>query len=216
MKKNAALIAGRESPDYNFLKRVLWDRFDIYAADHGADVCQQLHLEPLALIGDFDSLRDTSLLEGKKPLVIRLPVEKDISDLFYALEYIRSVDSYETITLFNADGGRTDHFYFNLRAVERFGPQVRMATSHGLVSLLNPGETLRLPVPKETLFSLLPLERSYGVTIKDARYPLNSVILEPDTLSLSNVSGEKTEISYTEGRILLFISGFPEDFPVKG
>ena len=190
--------------------------FDLYAADHGADICNTLNLDPLALIGDFDSLRDASLADKSEAPVIRLPVEKDISDLYFALEYIRSNVSYEEIILFNADGGRSDHFYFNLRAVERYGPQVRMATSHGLLSLLVPGETVSLSVKKGTIFSLLPLERSHGVSIRGARYPLDKVTLEPDTLSLSNISGEKTEITYREGRILLFTAGFPEDFPVKG
>lgn len=214
-KREAALIAGHEKPDYPFLARILWERFDLFAADHGADVCQQLHLSPLALIGDFDSLRDISLIEGGSASVMRLPAEKDISDLFYALDYIRSRDQYDNIVLFNADGGRPDHYYFNLRAVEHFGPEVTMATSHGLLSLLIPGQTITLDAPQGTLFSLLPLERSSDVSITDARYPLDKVILEPDTLSLSNVSGKRTRISYSEGRILLFRAGFPEDFPIK-
>lgn len=214
-RRRAALIAGHENPDYPFLKRILWERFDLFAADHGADVCQRLHLAPLAFIGDFDSLRDDSLIEESLAPVIRLPAEKDISDLFFAVDYIRSHAPYDDILLFNADGGRPDHFYFNLRAVERFGPQVSMATPHGLLSLLIPKKTMRLDAPRGTLFSLLPLERSYDVTITDARYPLDKVILEPDTLSLSNVSGKKTEIFYSEGRILLFRAGFPEDFPIE-
>ena len=214
-KRRAALIAGHESPDYPFLNRVIWERFDLYAADHGADVCHKLHLAPLALIGDFDSLRDSSLLEKGRVPVLRLPAEKDISDLYYALDYIRSSASYETITLFNADSGRPDHFYFNLRAVDHFGPQVSMATTHGILSLLTPGKKEKLAVPKGTLFSLLPLERSFNVMITGARYPLDKVTLDPDTLSLSNVSGEKTEIFYSKGRILLFMAGFPEDFPIE-
>jgi thiamine pyrophosphokinase len=212
IKENAAVIGGNAQADIDFLGRINWGLFDVFAVDHGADICRALDITPQALIGDFDSLQERTLLTDDSRTVIRLPVDKDISDLYYACRHLEKKQLYQNIYLFNADSGRPDHFYFNLRAVDLFGPHVRLISRHGTVSKLLPGKACSLPLKKGCLFSLLPLERSEGVSISGARYPLDNATLIADTHSLSNISEGETVVYFSKGRMLLFTGDLPDHF----
>ncbi len=91
------------------------------AADGGYTVATTLGLNCVAIIGDMDSIEDTSVLRSKSLYIGRYPVEKNASDATLALAYAH--ENYgNRIALVGGSGGRIDHF---LGLVQCFDARLR-------------------------------------------------------------------------------------------
>lgn len=93
----------------------------VIAADSGLEACldyknyysELYDFTPSKLVGDFDSLKDKSLLEGYAGLVEEFPCDKDFTDtelaVSRAFEYASEQQVVPFVTLIGGDGGRLDH-----------------------------------------------------------------------------------------------------------
>ena len=176
----------------------------LIAADGGYEACRAAGLVPHMLIGDMDSLDGVPSL----PSVKRLPVRKDVTDLFAAI--LEGMErGYRTFHLYGACGGRPDHTYANYQ-------HLYYLAKNGARGILFDGafrvtciadDSFTLPIPRERTFSVFAIgERARGVSISGAEYPLQSETLDPHfPLGVSNkTENDHATVSCDDGALLIF------------
>ena len=209
----------------------------IIAADGGLSSLQQAGLRPDIIIGDFDSLGfvpdagsfavfdDTSddasdEIPGKKqvtatPAVIKLPVEKDDTDMAAACA-LAWEQGCRTLRIYGGSGNRPDHFLANLQLAAHYsqkGGDVRLVTPAFTVYALTDGQ-LTLHAEPGTTFSVFShLDTAEGVSITGgAKYPAEQITLSNTrTLGVSNLmTGSEACISVKKGTLLVFLYHSPD------
>lgn len=205
MKPDIVLLCGAPDPDYSFLSSYDYLNVSIIAVDSGLEICKKLHLLPELLVGDFDSVTQETLAEFAGVPRMKFSSRKNTSDTELAIdEAIRYAPN--SITLLNASGARHDHFLFNVHLLFKYPWKASIIDVYGSLTALAPQVEYTPELPDKKTFSLIPMEYSTGLTIKGAEYPLDTISISSESLTLSNVSLGNTEISYTSGKLLLFIS----------
>ena len=175
----------------------------LIAADGGFAICDRCGIRVDALIGDFDSLD----FVPDHPNVIRLPQEKDDTDLHYAVK--KGLEKgYRTFEIYGASGGREGHTMANYQTLVYLAHQ----RACGILRSMNvqvtaiENDTLRLPAYKSGFVSIFCMgERAEGVTLKGLKYPLNEAVVVNDTpIGVSNeFIGETAEITVKDGTLLV-------------
>lgn len=188
----------------------------VIAVDGGLGYCGVLGLEPDLLVGDFDSVTEeealaVQALEEQIPdRILRLPVEKDDTDMLAALkEGLQR--GYQDFRIYAGCGGRFDHTLANIQCL-------LYLKNRGAVGYLVDGSGMMLVIKDEavhfkkglegylSLFSLV--EESRGVNISGMKYELeNAVITNDFPIGISNefVDAEST-ISVEDGTLVCMIS----------
>ena len=153
--------------------------------------------------GDFDSL--TVPVNAKK--VYRYKKEKDETDLELAVEQMIKRDEIDEIIIYNATGGRLDHFLCNLKLLERYVDyNIAIIDEQNKISCLTTG-IYNIAKSNYQYFSLIPCVNS-NVTIKNALYEItNKDVLRTDTYTVSNefIDGE-VFITVNQGMLYLIES----------
>lgn len=114
---------GEPMPKEKLLK--LAQNKSVMVLDGAINTALDLGLQPLTVIGDFDSIN----IDFKETLseisTIRLIEDKDqnSSDLQKGLNYLKKLNP-KSVTLVNATGLRMDHTLYNLRLLKRFHSQI--------------------------------------------------------------------------------------------
>lgn len=153
------------------------------AVDNGLSCLLNQNIEPLLLVGDFDSLEDQSLVA--KYQAIALPPVKDDTDLHVALQKAIAL-GYSTIYLYGVTGGRLDHFLSVLNLLYKYSNyNIIIKDDQNLIYYGNDCYNT-LEDPNYKYFSLFSFEDNL-VTVKNAKYPLVDYQLTiGDTLCVSN------------------------------
>ncbi len=174
----------------------------IIAADKGAEILIAHGIAPHITVGDFDS---SSVIPEKD--VIRLPVEKDVTDTHAAVEIALERDCDE-IHIYGGMGGRVDHTFANyslLSSLSEKGIRAYLFGEGYRITALFNGKITLSGKSGETLSVFSWSEESKGVTLRGVKYPLeNSVLHKNFALGVSNsFSEEKAEISVKDGILLI-------------
>lgn len=176
----------------------------IIAADGGWRWCEQAGLTPDLLLGDFDSLEQVPAF----PHVLRVPVEKDDTDMMLAIkEGLRRGE--RTFHLYGGLGGkRSDHTIANLQSL-------LYLVSHGAHGWLYgddevytaiADESVTFPAREEGILSVFCFGAdASGVTIRGAQYEVEDVTLHADfPLGVSNhFLGAPVTVSVRHGSLLI-------------
>jgi thiamine pyrophosphokinase len=109
------IFANGELPDLEAARKLLAPDDLVLCADGGSRHTRALGLTPDALIGDLDSITeaDLSRIADSKTAVVRMPRDKDETDLELALNYALERDP-AFIVIVGALGGRLDHTLGNI------------------------------------------------------------------------------------------------------
>lgn len=196
----AILVAS--SPNNSFEKLYLPKSYDlIVGVDGGCSKITKYQVD--IAFGDFDSL--TVPVNAKK--VYRYKKEKDETDLELAVEQIIKMDDIDEIIIYNATGGRLDHFLCNLKLLERYVDyNIAIIDEQNKISCLTTG-IYNIAKSNYQYFSLIPCVGS-NVTIKNALYEItNKDVLRTDTYTVSNefIDGE-VFITVNQGMLYLIES----------
>lgn len=175
----------------------------LIAADGGFAICDRCGIRVDMVIGDFDSL-------GYVPDhsdIIRMPQEKDDTDLHYAVK--KGLEKgYRTFEIYGATGGREGHTMANYQTL------VYLAHQHacGILRSVNvqvtaiENDTLRLPAYQSGMVSVFCMgDRAGGVTLNGLKYLLSEAVLTNDMpVGVSNeFIGEAAEITVADGTLLV-------------
>ena len=185
----------------------------IIAVDGGMQWCEEQSILPALAVGDFDSL---SFVPSHIP-VLRLPVEKDDTDMRVAVRHALE-QRCKVIHVFGGTGGRADHTFANYQVLLQIAKAGAMGFLWGNTHLATVFGKGKLLFPKKekgdlSLFSFGADAR--GVSVKGAKYTAEGITLTADyPLGVSNsFIGEAVEITVEEGFLLVFWERDGETLP---
>lgn len=175
----------------------------VIAADRGFDSLMAYGVTPDLAVGDFDSLGHTP----DHPNVIQLPVEKDDTDMMFALR--RGLEQgYRRFVLLGGVGGRLEHTLGNLQILDWLttqGAQGFLAGEKTIATALR-GSTMNFPASMSGPLSVFCNSGlAKGVTLSGLKYELNGQELSGSfPLGVSNqFAGQPATVSVAEGSLLL-------------
>ncbi len=174
----------------------------IIAADKGAEILIEKGITPHVTVGDFDS--SSVIPEGN---VIRLPVEKDVTDTHAAVT-IALEEGCDEIHVYGGMGGRPDHTFANyslIASLAEKGIKAYLIGEGYKVTALNNGKTLLAGKCGDTVSVFSFSEKSVGVTLSGLKYSLERAVLKKNfALGVSNsFLEEAAEISVEDGTLLI-------------
>lgn len=142
------------------------------ALDHATDCGINVH----TLIGDLDSLADSTHLEERFPNleILRYPEDKDWTDLELAIDWALK-QSPTSILVYGAAGGRIDHTMVNLALLEKglhSGIPIELISGDESVCLLQGNLDLEDATIGDRI-SLLPISLFCTVSTQGLQYALS-------------------------------------------
>ena len=181
----------------------------LIAADSGLELVSRLGLTPDLTVGDFDSL-------GRVPTgdnVVRLPVEKDVTDAAAAVTLGRA-RGYSRFCFIGCTGGRPDHTFAAYQLLAELAGRGEAGLLFGdgfTVTAVRDGALDFPALPGGTLSVFAVGGDASGVEISGAFYPLSGATLSPTfPLGVSNsFIGKPVKIGVKDGTLLVFAEGYP-------
>ena len=185
---------------------------EIWAVDHGIDLCRQADLPPHLLIGDADSATPENWAWGCRSAtrVERHPIEKDLTDTQLAL--MRAAKgSPSALLLSGAFGGRFDHaFSTTFSAAQHLGTCL-LADEAEIMLFVHSGEQLSIKcLQAPQALSLLPLTAQVqGVTLRGTHWQLvNATLTQTCPNAVSNElegTHRHVDVSVAQGTLGLYL-----------
>jgi len=177
----------------------------VICADGGLLIAEKLSLQPTHLIGDYDSMEAPDM-----PDIIRLPMEKDMTDTEAAVDMAYEL-GFNHITVLGGLGGRFDHTMGNLGVMAKYCGKtdyLAMIDGQNYVRMILPGHYELSKNPYKYLSIISYGDYAELVTLRGVKYPLEDYFLTHDTsLGVSNeITNDVAEISFTSGKLLLILS----------
>lgn len=176
----------------------------VIAADRGFDSLMAYGVKPDLAVGDFDSLGH----RPSHPNVIQLPVEKDDTDMVYAIRNGLEL-GYRRFILLGGVGGRLEHTLGNLQLLDwlaRHGAQGFLAGEKTVATCIRDGMSLTFPPSMSGYLSVFCNSgTAEGVDLSGLKYPLAGYTLTGDfPLGVSNqfLDGPAS-VSVGKGSLLL-------------
>ena len=179
----------------------------IICADKGYDHCVSLNLKPHLVVGDLDSVAN------KIPSDIGLIVkdEQENTDTYLAVHYAKTHGATK-IDIFSCMGGRFDHTMGNVSILLfciRNNIKARLISKDNEAFIIS-NQEISLKNTGRKYFSLFPIfcDTASGVSIKNAKYLLDNVVLSADhPIAVSNEFEENDAIiSVKSGNLLIVLS----------
>lgn len=192
-KKVLGVLAGRDLAPGALEAWLAWADI-VVAADGGADLCREAGREPDKILGDLDSVSDSTGLTPDR--------DQDSSDVDKLLAYL-DAQSVQTATLIGVEGDRLDHVIATLYSCARAKLGCRLVLRAG-VGHVHRGPKVIHGMGLGRRMSLIPLGRC-RVTALGFRWPLNDAWLDPlGLVSLSNEAVDPTyELTIHEGALAI-------------
>lgn len=176
----------------------------LICADGGANKAKKLNLIPDIIIGDLDSIYDSTLRVFKKKSKIIKLIRQNDTDVEKCIKYAIGKGFNEAVLL-GVTGNRLDHTFCNLGIVIKFFKLIKLKII-AEESLLIPftGRVELNTIPGE-IISIYGLDKKTKITSEGLKYPLKNIILPfGEKESTSNVAvGEKINLKISGGIIFV-------------
>lgn len=176
----------------------------VVAADRGFDSLLAYGVMPDLAVGDFDSLGH----RPNHPNVIQLPVEKDDTDMVFALR--KGIErGYRRFVLLGGVGGRLEHTLGNLQLLDWLalhGARGFLAGEKTVATCIRDGGSITFPDTMSGYLSVFCSSgTAVGVDLTGLKYPLQKYTLTGDfPLGVSNqFLGKPATVSVEKGSLLL-------------
>ena len=181
----------------------------VIAADSGLKTVEGLGLIPDLVVGDFDSLGRVP--EGEN--VVRLPIEKDVTDAAAAVSEGRA-RGYSRFAFVGCTGGRPDHTFAAYQLLADLAARGECGLLFGdgfTVTAVRDGSLSFPALSCGTLSVFAVGGDAKGVSIAGAYYPLSDATLSPTfPLGVSNsFVGKPVSVTVNDGTLLTFAEGYP-------
>ena len=202
---NALIITGGDCPPLRFLKRLASESDFVIAADSGLDAAFKAGIEPDFVVGDFDSLKDRSLLDRipaaqKK----RYSTDKDDTDTEIAMNAAFESKA-DRVVIAGGGGGRLDHLLALLCLFSRPQHPCEWHTRKESLYYLEAGKTVSFVMLPDSTVSVFPIgSPSEGMSSSGLKWPLKGLVWEKGQFGISNRSSDKS-VTISAGSAALVI-----------
>jgi len=175
----------------------------IVGVDSGLEYLIDAKMHVDLAIGDFDSIRKEYVAHLSEYVdeIIKLPTEKNMTDLAYAIDYLYNNFAYQSIEIYGGIGGRIDHLFANVNLLKRF--QISFRDDQHQIFVLKKGKHNIENYYK--YISFFAIEDVFELNIKGFKYELDDYLLSTsDSVCVSNEGGGVVEFS--KGRLMVVCS----------
>ena len=201
--RRCVIIGGAGIERYDIVRARLRDDDYFVFCDSGLRHAEGLGASPDLIVGDFDSHENPHM----DVETIVLPREKDDTDTFFAAKEMLS-HGFEEFLLVGVIGARLDHTLANLSILlmlDTAGKSAKAVDDYSEMEIVSSGPAFIEDT--YSFFSLLNITgEAEGVTIENAKYPLENAAIEYDyQYAVSNevLPGKVARVSVAKGRLLL-------------
>lgn len=202
--KTLIFCAGAPNPDLSVLQHIVPDV--LVGVDGGAATLAAHGFAPHWAIGDFD----TAPPPQTSRRILRLPAEKDDTDLEYALVRVLqdfAPEEVREVIILGAlgGGGRADHFLCNvwLAHQPRFAAwldKIRFCERRGSLRFLRAGSHRLFPESGMKYLSFIGLTPVAALTLEGVKYPLHRrSFAYPPALVSNEFAAETAQVSFDSG-----------------
>jgi thiamine pyrophosphokinase len=208
IEKSEALIVlnGNQKKVSKFIKAGKYKY--IVAADGALDSLLAKGIIPNAVVGDFDSVSDDSLVIAKS---VRVKIDRiecqDTNDFEKCLMHMEK-EGHTRIDVIAYSGFRVDHILATLdsaaRNSDRFTFRFVDNTADGFI--LGAGKSVDILEEEGQTCSVLPLKDAKGVTLEGFHWPLENSIMGGDypPASSNRITSDKAKVSVESGVLFIY------------
>lgn len=196
-----ALILNGDLPSESDFKQI--EKYEsIYCTDGAYNALQKRNITTHAVIGDFDSLKET---DRESDQFIYRP-DQNSTDFEKALVYLNELDIRE-IDVYGASGAEQDHFLGNLYVARKWKLRFRLIffDKHQRYFLGRENEVISDVLGKT--ISLMPFYQTAKITTKGLQFPLDQADLSFDgSIGIRNKAiASLIKIDHQTGDLIIFI-----------
>jgi len=202
MSKKIKIFSGPNTYDF---KKLYFEESNEYlvGVDSGLEYLLDLNKNIDLAVGDFDSINQNLIekIKLKSTKIINLDINKNMTDLAFALDYIYNNMDYDSIEVYGGIGGRIDHFLANLNLISKYN--FSMKDNSHYIYLLSKGKHQIKNFKK--YISFFAIEDVYELTLKGFKFDLDSYYLSTnDSLCVSNEGSG--QVDFNKGKLLVIMS----------
>ena len=207
MTGRCVIIAGSPDASVGFIRSFADTGDYIICADRGYDHARAAEIKPDLIVGDFDSVREALPSDCE---LVQLSPDKDDTDTLHCIS-IGLEKGYMRFSILGAVGGRLDHSFANLCALQyiyEYGAKGELVSENETITFLDTGDHAFDNCFGMT-FSVFPFGcKSVGLSYKGAKYPLNHGTLENGfPMGVSNVfTSDHAIITVHDGAAIIIIN----------
>ena len=201
--KRCVIVGGADVNNYEYInEKIRKDDFVIFC-DSGLKHLSKLEATPSLIVGDFDS-HENPMMNVE---TIVLPCEKDDTDTVFAVKEALK-RGFDEFVLIGVIGARLDHTLGNVSILLYLDSLSKKGIIIDNYSEMEIVSTKCAYIDDAyAFFSLLNITGvAKGVTIKNAKYPLDNAQIECEyQYSISNevIKGKRAEVTVSDGKLLL-------------
>lgn len=178
----------------------------IIAADGGYTHLQKLGITPDLLLGDFDSLEVIPDFDN----IIRLPEEKDDTDMLFAVKEGLAM-GHRLFIIYGGVGGRLDHTLANIQTIaylSTVGAKGYLIGEGRVITAVTDGELFFDSAQRGLISVFCHGSEARGVDLRGLKYPLNDAVLTSTMpLGVSNeFIGQASSVSVKIGTLIVIWS----------
>ncbi|MCG0571781.1 thiamine diphosphokinase [Lactiplantibacillus plantarum] len=175
-------------------------------ADRGALRLVKRGIQPVMVVGDFDSIDAAELQTVKDALVGAVVVkpDQDHTDTQLAIKSIFEQLQPDEVHLYGATGGRLDHLLANMWLVldpvfRQWAPQIKLIDKQNSVRFFLPGDYQITKEADKRYLAFVPLMPMY-LTLPDEKYQLDAAYnAYPISWASNEFSGNTGHFSFDAG-----------------
>jgi len=203
--KKCIILANGKPPKKKVIQYLQKQNYStLFCADGGANYAKKLGLIPDFIIGDLDSIKNSTLkyfLNQSK--IIKLKRQND-TDVEKCLKFVIQ-KGFEEAVLTGVTGNRLDHTFCNLGIVIKFFNKIKLKLIAEESLLIPYSGKVELKTSSGEIISLYGFDKKTKIKSKGLKYPLKNIILPfGEKESTSNVSlSEKIFLEITGGVIFV-------------
>lgn len=197
------IVGGADINNYEYIRSCLREDDFIVFCDSGLKHLESLQVRPGLIVGDFDSHNNPHL----DVETIVLPCEKDDTDTVFAMKEAMK-RGYTEFLLIGVVGARLDHTLGNvsiLLYLDENNAKGKIIDDYSEMEIVS--DRPAFITDNYSYFSLLNISGiARGVTIKNAKYPLDNAEIKCDyQYGISNEvnRGEVAKVTIRDGKFLL-------------
>jgi len=204
MSQSALLICNGEPPSAALARRLASKADLVIAADGGANAARRLGIRPHVIIGDLDSIKNTTRRFFSSSTIIQVQ-RQDNTDLEKALDYLQA-KNFKDVTIIGATGKRIDFTLGNLSVIWNYTSSMNLTFVGDDWKAMPVESGKEMTAKRGTIVSLIPFGVCSRITLKGLRYPLTNATMKVGEIGVSNVvQGSSFKVTVHRGKMLLFI-----------
>ncbi|MGB4588367.1 MAG: thiamine diphosphokinase [Clostridiaceae bacterium] len=208
--RRVIIVSGGRHPSLELFRSIHKTGDFIIGADSGAEFLRREGIVPDLLLGDFDSIKEETLLFFKeKTKILKYDAVKDFTDTEAAYEEAIKLDPDE-IYFLGCTGSRLDHFIGNLSLLNRAlkaGINGYLMDDHNKIFFMDKPGIIKKGFGNYISFQAFR-ESVKDFSLQGTRYPLTSYELKlGDPRNVSNeFLDEEIKVSFKSGVLMVFMT----------